>query len=177
MKKLLYLFICMIISLAIFTGCNNDSRNVAIGTKNKLMETASSESTDTTDWKPTLNDIVNNFDGVTMSVKNGTVSSTKLTVVFENKSSSNCIYGEEFWLEKKINDKWYRVPVAIDGNYGFNSIGYDLSSGGESEWKVDWEWLYGKLETGEYRIVKRIMDFRGTGDYDTYILAAEFQYK
>lgn len=138
------------------------------------METTSSESTDKTDWKPTLNDTVNNFDGVTMSVKNETVSSTKLTVVFENKSSSNCIYGEEFWLEKKINDKWYRVPVAIDGNYGFNSIGYDLSSGSESEWTVDWEWLYGKLKAGEYRIVKSIMDFRGTGDYDTYISAAEF---
>ena len=109
-----------------------------------------------------------------MTVKKGTASSTELTVAFENNSNSQCIYSEYFWLEKKINGRWYQVPVAIDGNYGFNDIGYDLASGDDGEWAVDWDWLYGSLDTGEYRIVKNILDFRGSGEYDTYYLTADF---
>lgn len=44
-----------------------------------------------------------------------------------------------------------------------------------AEWDVDWEWLYGKLSAGSYRIGKSIMDFRETGDYDTQIYYAEFE--
>ena len=124
--------------------------------------------------KPSPYTAVNDFKGVSMIVKDGTTASTGLTLVFENKSDSRCIYGSDFALEKKINGSWYMVPVVIEGGYGFNSIGFDLEPDEESEWSSDWEWLYGSLETGEYRIVKDILDFRYTGDYDTYYLAAEF---
>ncbi len=43
------------------------------------------------------------------------------------------------------------------------------------EWKVNWEWLYGQLPEGKYRIGKEITDFRGTGDYDATIYYAEFE--
>lgn len=128
----------------------------------------------TNDWKTTTNETVNNFFGVSMTIKEGTVSSIGLIVVFENISEKKCIYGEHFLLEKKISGRWYQVPVAIDGDYGFNDIGYVLDSGDNREWKVDWNWLYGSLDIGEYRIVKDILDFRDTGDYDKYYLAAEF---
>ena len=121
-----------------------------------------------TDWKPTQYENVNNFEGVSMIVKKGTEASTKLTVVFENNSTSQCIYGEFFCLEKKINGRWHQVPVTKDGNYGFNAIGYMLASGDIGEKVVEWNWIYGSLGTGEYRIVKDISDFRGTGDYDKY---------
>jgi hypothetical protein len=49
-----------------------------------------------------------------------------------------------------------------------------LASGDASEKVVDWNWIYGSLDAGEYRLVKDISNFRGTGDYDTYYLAAEF---
>lgn len=124
--------------------------------------------------EPTTYEIINNLDGVTMSVKEDTVSSKGLTVVLENNSNAQCIYSEDFLLEKKINDTWYQVPISIDGNYGFEGIGYDLNSGDNREWNVDWDWLYGILDAGEYRIVKEILDFRNTGDYDKYYLAAEF---
>ena len=46
-----------------------------------------------------------------------------------------------------------------------------------TEWEIDWEWLYGTLPTGKYRLGKEIMDFRGPGDYDTQIIYAEFEIK
>lgn len=175
MKKYLCLFVCIAISLALLEGCGNyGNSNSAVETENTVTQTASSKPAEITDWEHTIYETVNNFDGVTITVKEGTASSTSLTVAFENNSSSQCIYGEYFWLEKKINGSWYQVPIVIDGNYGFNDIGYDLASEEEREWTVDWDWLYGSLNTGKYRIVKDILDFRATGDYDKYYLAAEF---
>lgn len=175
MKKYLCLVACLAISVALLVGCSNNGDNIsAEGTENTVAETVPSKSVDIADWKPAPIETVNNFDGVTMTVKKGTVSSTELTLAFENCSKSQCIYGEGFGLEKKINGSWYQVPVAIDGNYGFHSIGYNLASGDNGERVVKWGWLYGNLDTGEYRIVKDILDFRGTGDFDTYYLAAEF---
>ncbi len=171
MKKYLYLLFCMVITLTFLSGCGGyDNSNTTGGTEN--INTY--QSSETIDWEPTTYKIVNNFDGVAMAVKKGTVSSSGLTVAFENNSEKQCIYGEYFLLEKKINDKWYQVPVVIDGNYGFDGIGYELASGKEGEWEVNWNWLYGSLDTGKYRIVKEILDFRNTGDYDKYYLAAEF---
>lgn len=126
------------------------------------------------DLKPTTYDTVNNFDGVSMTAKEETVTHTNLTLVFENKSNNQCIYGNSFLLEKNISGRWYQIPVAIDDNYGFDDIGYVLNPGENGEWTVDWEWLYGSLDEGEYRIVKEVLDFRNTGIYDKYYLVADF---
>lgn len=159
-----------------FMGCTRESSTqIPIDKPNIVnVKIENTEEFDITDWKPTTYETVNNFDGVTMTVNKGTESSTKLTVAFKNNSNRQCTYGDYFCLEKKINGRWYQVPVTIDGNYGFNAIGYDLASGDAGEREVDWKWLYGSLNTGEYRIVKDILDFRGTGDYDKYYLTAEF---
>lgn len=117
---------------------------------------------------------VNKLEGVIMTVESETVSSTGLTVVFKNTSEMNCIYGEFYALEVKSGDRWVEVPITFDGNYGFSAIGYQLDNDGSSEWSTNWEWLYGVLEPGDYRIIKDILDFRDTGDYDQYYLSAEF---
>ena len=179
MKRDFYLLVCMVMILVLIAGCKNDQKINAAKTKENTAEKTvkekdSSQSPYPTDWSPTTYETVNNLNGVTMTVKQGTVSATKLTVIIKNRSDNDCIFGEFFELEKKINGQWYKVPVTIEGDYGFNSIGYDLPSGETREWAVDWKWLYGSLESGEYRIVKDILDFRATGDYDTNYLAAEF---
>lgn len=171
MKKYLSLLFFLVLTLTFLSGCSSyDNSNSSEGEKN----TDPGQSSEIVDWEPTTYETVNNLSGVTMTVKKETVSSTGLTAAFENNSDKQCIYGEYFLLENKINEKWYQVPVVIDGDYGFNDIGYELASGKESEWEVNWGWLYGSLDTGEYRIVKDILDFRDTGDFDTYYLAAEF---
>jgi hypothetical protein len=127
-----------------------------------------------TNLKPSQFESINDLEGVVMNVVEDSASSTGLKVLFENNSEKNCIYGSYYLLEAKISDKWYEVPVVFEGNYGFDSIGFPLDQSQTSEWSVEWEWLYGILDAGDYRIVKDILDFRGTGDFDTYYLAAEF---
>lgn len=157
MKRCFYSFVWIVIGVTLLIGCGSNS-----------------SSDETTDWEPTIYETVNNLEGVTMIVKEGTVSVTGLTTTFENNSEKEYTYGDAFVLEKKIEGNWYQVPIELDGDYGFNDIGYDLASSGVSEWQVDWEWLYGSLDTDEYRIVKDVLDVREPGDYDTYHLAAEF---
>ncbi|EHQ89045.1 immunoglobulin-like domain-containing protein [Desulfosporosinus youngiae] len=174
MKKYSCLLSCIVaIGLTLLSGCESSNGTLTEGTNNTVIKTDSGQSFETTDWETTAYEIVNNLDGVTMRVKEGTEFSTGLTLTFANSSDKQCIYGDYFLLEKKVNERWYQVPAIID-NYGFHSIGYDLAAGGNGEWKVDWSWLYGKPDHGEYRIVKDILDFRGTGDYEKYYLAAEF---
>lgn len=156
MKRYLCLLSGLVISLILLAGCGSD------------------RSTETNDWKPTRYEVVNNLDGVSMIVKEGTVSSTGLTVILENNSDQECTYGEFFVLEKKSNGDWYEVPVAIDGNYGFTAIGYNIAPSELREWRGNWKKLYGRLNTGEYRIIKDILSFRQNWDYDEHILTAEF---
>ena len=45
---------------------------------------------------------------------------------------------------------------------------------GACEWEVNWEWLYGIIPAGKYRIGKELMDFRAPGDFDKAIYFVEF---
>ena len=177
MKKFPSIFTLLVVSFIFLIGCNNSNNSASVSdAENTVIETTvlGKITNDETNWKTTIYEAVNNFHDVSIAVKKVTVSNNGLTVVFENNSNKMCTYGEEFLLEMKINGEWYQVPVAIEGNYGFKSIGYEVASGQTREWSVEWQWLYGSLGIGEYRMVKNVLDFRQTGDYDTYFLAAEF---
>ena len=69
------------------------------------------------------------------------------------------------------------MPYVIDGEIGWNDVAWIISMDDTTEMEVNWEWLYGKLPTGKYRIGKEITDFRSSGDFDTAIYYAEFEIK
>lgn len=107
--------------------------------------------------------------GVTLSVKN--VTATGATVVFTQSGGNPT--GE------LATGSWYRIEcgnreMAILADAVFTDEAYDIPENGELEMEINWSWLYGTLEPGTYRIVKKVMDFRGTGDYDEKEYSAEF---
>ena len=159
MKKII-LFLTII--SVVLVGCSKEQENYA-------------------DWEPTTYETVNNLDGVAMIVKERVVSSTKLTVILENSSYLHILYGDPYSLEKKIDGKWYQVPVLVgDDYYTTSGIGYELAPSHRHEIKINWDMLYGDLHKGDYRIVKDVLDFsssRGQGTYNEYYLAAEFTIK
>lgn len=129
-----------------------------------------------TEPEPTEHETVNNFEDVTMRVDESTITPQGLKLRFENDSGSTGIYSDDFVIEEDIDGKWYKVPTIVE-EYGFNDIGYDLPSKETGEWKVEWDWLYGSLKPGKYRIIKSILDFEDTGEFETYYLAEEFEIK
>ena len=80
----------------------------------------------------------------------------------------------ETWTKE---DGWKQMPYMIDGEIGWNDEAWIIPVNDTCEWEVNWEWLYGAVPSGKYRIGKSIMDFRSTGDYDTVIYYAEFEIK
>lgn len=113
---------------------------------------------------------------VIMEVTN--VTATGLTVHFrqyDEREIGTLIYGEQYWLERQQGDDWIQVPTIIDA-YAFHDIGYIIPKTDESTLETEWEWLYGKLSSGTYRITKTVDQHKNYGDgvYATYQLTAQF---
>ena len=127
----------------------------------------------TTEEIGTDTDVLSPLDGVTMEVTE--YSDTSVTVRITNDTDMDIMCGEDFCL--KILDEetgeWRDLDTIID-DYGFTAEAYMIQKDSPYETVINFEWLYGKLEPGRYRIVKTVMDFRRTGDYTNYVFAAEF---
>ena len=66
------------------------------------------------------------------------------------------------------------VDRVFQGDLAWTMEAWAIPQNEKSEWKVNWEFLYGELPPGKYRIAKEVMDFRKTGDFDTSIYFADF---
>lgn len=82
--------------------------------------------------------------------------------------------GSEYKLIVLENGTWNDVPTVLE-EYGWNSIAYLIEKEADTKFEMDWEWLYGELPAGTYRLVKGFMDFRETGDYDSVDYWMEFE--
>lgn len=84
--------------------------------------------------------------------------------------------GSWFILENWTKEEgWKEVPDIVDGPLAFTADGLTIPMNEVCEWEVKWEWIYGQIPEGKYRIGKEIMDFREAGDFDEAIYYAEFE--
>ena len=113
--------------------------------------------------------------GVSLSAEEVTPTGLKLVCMQVGDGPTGELQtGSWFALQQKDEQgEWVDVPVLLE-DVAFNDEAYMIYTNGATEWEVNWEYLYGELPAGEYRIAKKINDFRGTGDYDTYTYYAEF---
>ena len=83
------------------------------------------------------------------------ISLTGATIIIKDTNEKPYTQGEWYKIEKQVDGKWYEVETLLD-NYGFNSIGYLPDENNEVKFVMDWEWLYGELPVGSYRILKEV---------------------
>ena len=84
--------------------------------------------------------------------------------------------GQSYVLQKKdASGQWVDMEWQVEP--AWEDIAYDLKLNTTTELSVNWESLYGTLEPGEYKIIKNVMDYRKPGDFDGYIISAEFELK
>jgi hypothetical protein len=127
----------VLIGIFCFTlvGCANESKNdsVNIGEESKYV----------------LRD-----DLVSMSVNEESVTNYKATFILINHTDETYDYGEPYSIEYEKDGIWYEIIPINDMN--FNMIAYILEPKGSKEITVDWEYHYGKLIPGKYRIIKDV---------------------
>ena len=74
-----------------------------------------------------------------------------------------------------MNDTWEKVEyLPHEYDIAWTMEAWMIPTESTTEWDIKWEWLYGPLPAGQYRIGKEIMDFRDVGDFHTAMYYAEF---
>ena len=124
---------------------------------------------------------VNTLEGVTLSMEKYTDTNGDLEInnlLRLNYQSSDDVgkilqTGAWFTIQREIDGVWYDLaPIA---EVGWHQVAYNVPAGETTVLPVKWEYLYGELPAGEYRIVISIQDWRAPGDFDAYYLADEFE--
>ena len=118
--------------------------------------------------------------GLNLSVEN--VTSTGLTLVVTQSGgepTGELQTGEAYRLITLVDGTWKTVeelplPEGVDGR-AWNSIAYLLPKEETREFEINWNWIFGELPSGTYRLIKEFMDFRKTADYDTAEYWVEFE--
>lgn len=103
------------------------------------------------------------------------VTPTSMTIVCAQhgvEPDGEWLSGSYFRLEALKDGTW--VPVEPLKNTGWTAEGWIVRVNDVVEWEESWEWLYGSLSPGQYRIVKEILYSHVPGDYEKKEYFAEF---
>ena len=157
MKKLLALMLALTL-----TGCAAQSAPEQEQEPIPAPPTAMTESEEPDPW------------GITLTAKN--VTPTGLIIVctqLGGEFTGELSTGSPYWLEVDEDGVWLPYPTK-QTDFAWTAEGWMIPLEGSVEWETDWNWLYGELPKGHYRIGKSIMDWRAPGEYDERPCYAEF---
>jgi hypothetical protein len=94
------------------------------------------------------------------------------------RTGESWVFGDEYAIERLVDGQYEPVPE-LGNNYAFNAIGYVLNPDpplDSKEMSANWTLMYGELPPGQYRIAKRFLPPKGSGQ-DELVLYAEFEIK
>ena len=91
-----------------------------------------------------------------MIIKEGTLTDTGCTIIItDTEKEEKHTYGsnKDYKIEIKKNDKWQELEP-LNSTYWTDLVGHLVNEKNELVQEINWESAYGKLEPGEYRLVK-----------------------
>lgn len=147
-KTILFILVCGFMILGL-TGCGSNKNEFDIGKKSDI-------------------EIVEK--GVSLSIKENTLTNTGATLVLKNDSDVDVQYGNPYEIEIKKDREWHKINVELN----FTLPAYLLNSKETKEIEFNWENGYGKLAAGDYRIIKSIDVEIEDGTFETFYVSAEF---
>ena len=111
--------------------------------------------------------------GITLSTQNETSTGLVILCTQEGGNPTGTLQTGSWYILETLQDGvWKEAPCFAE--VAWTQEAWVILPGSTAKWDVDWEWLYGELPTGIYRIGKRFMNFRDTGNYDSKMFYAEF---
>ena len=125
-------------------------------------------------WRQNLKKEANSLDTVkdkvVLELKSGTLKKTKATFILKNNSNVNITYGDEYKIEKKINNNLQELKGKLD----FDLPAYNLKYMNSVELKLDWKNGYGSLDKGKYLLVKNVSIENVDGSSEEFNVYGEF---
>lgn len=99
---------------------------------------------------------IEDIDGITMTIKEGTLTNKSATIIITDTTNNENVYGSYYRIDKYEFDKWNELDIIYEDNYAWISIGYLVDKDNKLEMDINWSNLYGELNKGKYRIVKKV---------------------
>ena len=136
MKKLLFITLALSLLLA---SCGGGSEDMPSSGNTSEVQTVKN----------------NDKYGLTVTVED--VTPTGLTLIFTQKDveyEGELETGDYYSVQVSDGEgNWTDVPET-PGNKGWHQVAYLIKKNDTTEFNINWEWLYGELPKGEYRIQK-----------------------
>ena len=114
--------------------------------------------------------------GVSLSATD--VTPTGLTAVFTQSGGSDAAElttGSYYVIQKRSGQEWEDLETLVPQNeLAWSAEAYVIRRNGSVTLETNWEWLYGELPAGEYRIGKEVVKSYDTGDYQIRMVYAPF---
>lgn len=126
------------------------------------------------DYFSNLTEDMLNSDELGLSVEDFGITRDGAKLIINNGSDKPIMYGESYRLRTKTDNEWKGAESIID-DWAFKDIGYIIPPHEMNYLEVDWSWLYGSLENGEYKLIKIFMEEQDDGSYENYQLEVEFK--
>lgn len=100
------------------------------------------------------------FTDVSLSLKAHTLNSKGATFIIKNNSEKDYNYGADYKIEIKKDGQWNEIE--LEQPLVWNSLAYKLTSRGQMEINIDFTIGYGELQSGKYRLVKKVFNENDT---------------
>lgn len=115
--------------------------------------------------------------GIEITCDNVTSKGLTLVISQNNRTATGELTtGEYYYIESYNDGLWEETETLVPENeIAWNMIAYKINENDEMKLDVNWEYLYGELDNGKYRIGKNIMNLTAPGDYDECMYYAEFE--
>ena len=129
-----------------------------------------------TDSDEPMNEVAANKWGITLEAEQVTASGLTLVCHQSGGEAVADLMTGSYYAVQRLEDSEYTAVDCLsqEDEIVWTMEAWGIQKGNTTRWDVNWTWLYGELPAGEYRIGKRIMNFRGTGDYDEEMVYANF---
>lgn len=113
--------------------------------------------------------------GITLYAEDVTPKGMSLKIEqFGGNPTGTLEHGEKYTIETAVNDEWQPLKTVTGEPLVWHLVAYSVKMNDISEIKINWEYSYGELNPGFYRLKKEFTDVRAPGDYDTETYMVHF---
>lgn len=113
------------------------------------------------------------LDKITIQVDKNSISNTGVTIIITDNNEENLPWGEDYKIQKKENENW--VELSPKNELITSAVSHWKDENNQYKQQINWDYYYGKLEDGQYRIVK--MKFNPKNNNYIELYSEDFEIK